>query len=498
MKESLTRMLGAVSTLLLIGLFVIAAAPVWAGSLEERIKALEEEQRANREELGRLKGEQQGIRNEALAAKAKLPTFSYRQGRGLSIWAADKSWGFRTRLRWHHRLNFWPDDDAVAQNGFSQWDQQPRRIYPYFTYYWDKGFYELDYQQNLSSANRDIFIQKMEFKIRFDKINPWLPFLTIGPRVSGFFNKHDTNWSSSSGGFFDRTMMQDGAGIGAGTQVNAIGLDWRKLPIGPGQISILQFVISNQGLQNQATAGQANALNDNKAFHGAIQIEPFKKSKNKWIKGIDFGMGAQIEDVHTSSSGRSLFRVRTTERIRLRLIEVNEDIRGTRWYLTPGFGWKVGPYWLRTALGYNRGRFSNINNTRTTPGSGSLVKGDMWRVGHELWAWSPKGLFTGSHKRPGSILLFQSFERVDYEAPNNGLRDCSSITLNGECTRAHTTLNNLGAWYVVRPGLEVGMEWGHYRVNKIGRGGDDIRRNRDKSGDDVKFDSLEFGIRVEW
>ncbi|MEE8076808.1 MAG: hypothetical protein V3T60_14430 [Candidatus Binatia bacterium] len=489
MKDNLSSILAAVGTLLLIGLFVVAVAPARADDVELRIKAVEKE-------LSQLKGEQAEMKEAALAAKAKLPTFSYRQGRGMAIWAADRSWGFRTRIRWHHRLLYF-ESDALEDSGFNQHLQRVRRLRPYFIYFWDDGFYELEYQQNLAAdQRRTIEIQKMELKIHFEKINPWLPFLTIGPRVSAFFNKHDTNWSSSSGGLFDRSMMQDGAGIGAGTNVNGMALDWRNLPVGPGRIRVLQFLVSNNGLTNQN--GSPNPNTDNRAFHGGINYEPFQKLKNKWLKGIDVGFGVQYEQVLTEAgdSGRGKFRVRTTERQRLRLIEVNEDLRGARYYLTPGIGWKIGPYWLRTATAYNRGRFSGINGSRTTPGRGSLVKGDMWRVMHELWAWSPKGLLTGSHKRPGSIMLFTGFERTDYEAPNDKLRDCSSVTPGGECTRASAHLFTIGGWYVVRPGLEVGFEYGRYSVNKIGRGAADI--DGVNSGDDVDFDTFELGIRVEW
>jgi hypothetical protein len=338
-----------------------------------------------------------------------------------------------------------------------------------------------------------------EFMIRFDKINPWLPFLNVGPRVSAFFNKHDNNWSSSSGASFDRTMFWDGTGAGAGSQVNAIGLDWRNLPMGPGVIRIFQASIANQGIQNQGTAGQSNSLNDNKSAHLAIWMEPFKKSKNKWIKGMDFGFAAQFEDIHEASTGRGNFQVRTTERIRLRLIRVDETVQGLRTYLTPGFGWKIGPYWLRTAMGFNQGRFRNVNNARIGPGLGTLVKGRMWTIKHELWLWSPKGLFTGSTKRAGSLQLGIGFERDDYRANNNGLEECSSVTQGGNCSGAHATLSQVSLWYFFRHNASVGMEWGHYRVNKIGEDGNELRRDgRDKRGDSITFDSLEFGIRVEW
>ena len=63
------KSLAKLSMLLMIGLFVVAAAPVRAASTDERINALEEE-------LLKLKGEQAQIKEDATAARAALPSFS--------------------------------------------------------------------------------------------------------------------------------------------------------------------------------------------------------------------------------------------------------------------------------------------------------------------------------------------------------------------------------------------------------------------------------------
>jgi hypothetical protein len=178
--------------------------------------------------------------------------------------------------------------------------------------------------------------------------------------------------------------------------------------------------------------------------------------------------------------------VRTTERQRLDLIEVARDLdpESQRHYVAPGFGWKIGPYWLRTAYGWNKGEFV----------TGGDVKGWMWRIAHELFVWSPKGFLTGSENTPGSVMLFTGFERDNYRAANNGLRECGSG--GGDCTSAYASSANAGLWYLIRPGLRVGFEYGHYRVNKIGRGAGDLK-NVDP-GDSVKFNTLEFGIAYDF
>ena len=482
MKESLSKMRGAVSSLFLIGLFVAAAAPVRAGSVEDRINALEDELAQLKADQQDVKKEQMELKQDALAAKAAMPKFSYRKGSGLRINAADKSWGLRIRARWHYRLMFW-DEDAIASEDFSQGEIRLRRLRQRFNYFWNNGFYELDIE-NTQGNDRGIEVQHGEFRVHFEKMNPYLPQLVIGPRVSTFFNKHDTNWSSSTGGLFDRSMFQDGAGIGAGSQNNAIGLFWSRIKIGSGRMRF-QAIYSNQGLTN--LADQDRPETDKKALHLAFHIEPFRKSKNKWLKGIDLGIGYQLDRIHPGESGRSFFRVRTTERTRLRLIELSSDLDPTsgRTYVTPGFGWKIGPYWLRTSLAWNRGDLETTGD----------VKGRMFKIVHELFIWSPKGFLTGTTSRPGSLMFFTGFERDDYDADNNGLRNCGPG--GSSCESAYAYNFNIGAWYFIQRRLRVGFEFSRYTVNKIGRGASSLE-GVSRGDKDVDFNSFDLGITFDF
>lgn len=279
-------------------------------------------------------------------------------------------------------------------------------------------------------------------------------------------------------------MFQDGAGLGAGTLNNGAGLSWDGLSVGPGEM-LFQAIYSNQGLTSIADQERPNT--DKRSVHIGFNIEPFKKIKSKWIQGIDLGLGYQLDRIHPDEDGRDFFRVRTTERQRLRLIEVNRDLKDNRHYITPGLGWRVGPYWLRTAFGVNRGELVGGGN----------VNGWMWRIGHELFVWSrPKGFLTGSNRTPGSLMFFTTFERDNYMGDKNSLRDCSSTVVGAECRRAHASVANVGFWYFIVPNLSVGMEYAHYRVNKIGRGAADLK-NVDP-GDSVKFNTLELGIRFDY
>ena len=169
MKESLTRMLGAAGTLLLIGLFVVAVAPARAGGVGDRITALEEE-------LSQLKGEQAQMRENALAAKAKLPSFKYRPKAGLRITAADKSWAIRFRYRFHvHMYNEFDGNDA---RGRANGDLFFRRSRPRVMYCWENCLYEFDFQLDSDTGNQ-ITEQSTALTINLQKLNPNFPTFFI-------------------------------------------------------------------------------------------------------------------------------------------------------------------------------------------------------------------------------------------------------------------------------------------------------------------------------
>lgn len=426
------------------------------GSLEERIQVLEKAQAEK---------------------KASQPvSYTYNPRKGVLLEAADESWGLLFSGRFHYRAMFWDDQLINDHSDFSQGDLALRRLRPNFEYYWDHGFYKTQIELDIDST-LGVGMQSGSLAVDFPQLNSFLPVLTVGPKVSSFFNKHDTNWGSSTGGLFDRSMFQDGAGIGSGSQYNAMSLTWDKVPVGPGTM-FFEALYSNNGVVSAEDEDRPKT--SKRSVHFGWNYEPFSKTKNTWIEGIDLGIGYQLDHVLPGEDGRGLFRVRTTERMRLVLIEVARDLKpeSQRIYVTPGFGWKVGPNWLRTAYSWNSGTLDDNGD----------VEGRMFRVADELFVWSPKGFFTGSAKTAKSLMLFAGFERDDYEADNHGIR--------GGFENASASNFNFGLWYHVRPGLRVGAEYGRYWVDKMGRGASSLE---DVSvGDDIGFDTLEFGMTFDF
>ena len=100
----------------------LLAVPAGAQSVDDKIKALEQE-------LTSLKSQQIELKKEATAAAAALPSFSYRPGNGVNIEAADKSWGVRFSMETNLRMIFSAGQDQVGRtNG----EIMLRRWRPYY------------------------------------------------------------------------------------------------------------------------------------------------------------------------------------------------------------------------------------------------------------------------------------------------------------------------------------------------------------------------------
>jgi hypothetical protein len=117
-----------------LAVFLLAAGTVRAQSVDEKIKALEQE-------LTQLKDQQIELKKEATAAVAAIPSFSYRPGNGLNIEAADKSWGVRFTLESHFRYNFESGRDQV---GRSQGELMGRRFRPGVFYCINNCLWEIE------------------------------------------------------------------------------------------------------------------------------------------------------------------------------------------------------------------------------------------------------------------------------------------------------------------------------------------------------------------
>ncbi len=454
MKESLTRMLGAASTLLLIGLFVVAVAPASAGGVGDRITALEEE-------LSQLKGEQTQMREDALAAKAKLPSFKYRPRGGLTISAADKSWAVRFRYRFHvHMYNEFDGDDA---RGRASGDLFFRRSRPTVAYCWENCLYTFTFGLDADTTNQ-VTVQTASLAINLQKLNPNFPTLFIHDK--GGQSAWAVLRSSNSSAF-----TEENEDLLADSNIDifshrGIAVGWMAKKLGNGDVTAYFEYIPCAGCNKNVVSDT-----DHGQFFLKAGARPWRKGKNKWLKKIKFGFVWKTDSVDTRhtrqtsagsvAGGANRLRLRTYTRRPAR-ISVFDTSRaganrgigdGQHNFVSYGAEWGAGPYLLRVAG--QTSKWASEDDVRKGVTNLGGVSGRHWGIGNELFIWSPKGAFTGSSSKAGSVLVGYQFGRADASCGKGA--DC--VPGDSKSSGNHIRSHDLSIWYFVTPGMSVGSWW---------------------------------------
>jgi hypothetical protein len=291
--------------------------------------------------------------------------------------------------------------------------------------------------------------------------------VTIGMDVSGASTSTLRQGSGSVGAQAEYDLHTANNGNNTGRAGNGIVLDWddRSLSgIGiPGrinrfQLSMAQIAEGNDGL---------SSFTDRKDFNVFLGVSPFAQLKNKWLRGITFEGAAWFCNVddHAAQNGCSRYRVRDNSRAgRQTLFDTGSNSigEGLHTAFTPGFGWQIGPYRLRTMGHFQRSEDGDgAIGSATTPGK---KRGDSWLIGHDLFLWSPKGWLTGSATTPGSILVGTHFERVNMSCTIAAR--CTDAN-DGEFHRSHVLLREWDLWYFIAPRMSIGASFLWYDASNL-------------------------------
>jgi len=465
MKESLGKMRGVVGSLFLIGLFVVAAAPVWAGSLDKRINALEDEIAQLKADQQDAKKEQMELKQDALAAKAKLPTFSYRPGSGIRMEGPKKAWSLRMRFRYHNWLLF---RDGKARDRGGQGEVFARRVRPQFYWCLDNCFYEFVFRMDFDGNDEmsgNTNSQRQAAFIHFERMNPWLPTFYFGTDAPNTFARRR---SSSTDAQLDYDILSR-TQFNTGSMSTGMGLRWRNLPLKglgiPGRIGLFNITRGN------LTPGDGKGRFTDKAnYTVALYVDPFRNlKKNKWLKGIEWSIAAwfcNFDHASADAQGVKDSDINACARIRLRETDGPEKISlweadrkgiddsGPSHFIMQTLRWRVGPYTLRTSGGWMR-----LNKA---PGG---VHAKQFEISHQLFVWSPKGFLTGSSSKKGSILVGYTFNRADGYCNPVACDNDSSGT--DEFTNNHMYLNQLAVWWFMRSRISAGVIWNHWNAHAI-------------------------------
>src|SRR5437868_2884766 len=222
--------------------FLFATGTVKAQSVDEKIKSLEQE-------LSQLKDQQVELKKEATAAAAALPSFEYRPGNGLSVEAADKSWGLRFTIETHFRYEFESGRDQV---GRTQGELMGRRFRPGVLYCINNCLWEIEAtldldgfgtgngKNSLNTATSSI-LQRGTLWVHFEKLNPWLPALYTGMDGEAAISSYRQG-SSSTGSQLEYDLLSRNNGFNTGRWGNGFGLNWQDKELSdigiPGRIPL--------------------------------------------------------------------------------------------------------------------------------------------------------------------------------------------------------------------------------------------------------------------
>jgi hypothetical protein len=435
---------------------LLAAVPAWAQSVDDKIKALEQE-------LSSLKSQQIELKKESTAAAAALPSFSYRPGNGVDITAADKSWGIRFGMEAHLRAIFESGQDAVGRtNG----EVMMRRWRPIIFYCIDNCLYEIEMSwdmdgfgtgnaKNSTNTATSSILQRGVTHFHLENLNPFLPTVDIGGDISTSISL-SRQGSSAVGTQMDYDLLTRNFGPNTGRAGWGYVFNWddRSLSgIGiPGRIGRYQLAMASINESDD----NLSSFKDRKSFNTYINIFPFSALKNKWIQGFMFEFGAwfcNIDQRQTAVNGCAQLQIRDNgDAARQVLFDTgaNSIGKGLATMLVPGITWEIGPYRLRAMGSFMQAADGNF--TSPVAAKQGKKRAHDFMIGHDLFLWSPKGWLTGSANTPGSILVGTHFERTDVSCDTPR---CPAIN-GGQFHRGTYVIREWDLWYFIAPRMSIG------------------------------------------
>ena len=463
-----------------IAVFLLAAAPAFAQSVDEKIKVLEQE-------LTQLKEQQVELKKEATAAAAVLPTFEYRPGNGLNIEAADKSWGLRFTIETYFRMLF---ESGRSHIGRTSGEIMARRFRPGVLYCINNCLWEIDATldldgfgtgnaKNSTNTSTSSIIQRGLVNFHAEHLTPWLPTVQFGMDLQNSAGGDSARRGSSAisaQAEYDLLTRNNGFNIGRAGQGMVLNWNDRSLSgIGiPGRISKYQVGMSSIGEGDDGLS----SFKDKKSFNIYLGVQPFSEVKNQWISGLTLEYGSWFCNVDLrGQNGCDRYRIQDHgDGGRQNLFDTGAGSvgDGLTTAMGPGVVWNIGPYTLRAM-----GSFEQSHDDGGTRGK---KRAHNFLIGHDLFLWSPKGFLTGSATTPGSILVGTHFERNDMSVDCNGSTGipCAATGIGGHITQFHRTrvlLRESDLWYFIAPRMSAGINVLWYDASNLRNGANQAAQN---------------------
>ena len=408
---------------------------------ESRLRTLEQE-------LQNLRGEQEEMQKEALAAGETAPVIGWRPGRGLNIRGADRSYEFNLGWVTQVHTSFFPD---AANLPTGQGSTRLRRLRTFFSFKWDDGLYETGAIITYEALPTVRFLGGGA-RINFNKFSPYYPRLNL-LGVQAMSNPRGTGLSSSSGLALDRDIMV-GSILTSGS-AKGYGLQWQDVPLGPGKIDNFELSINTGGQFSSKTASDPI---DRKGWAAGVTYMPFSEVKGSVLQGLDVGFAYFLAPVDRDE-GLPRLPISTLSRnnsVTIWNIETNGD-----WiWWAPNMGYRYGPY--RFEGSYEHFEVERkFASTSCCSASGDLgdteVNGIVLRNGWFFW---------GDER--GGLRLSHTFNRVDFD---NGSGFLVRNRFSG-MRRYHVIANSALLRWFQKPNVIWSLNFDHYDFNKMAGGGD--------------------------
>jgi len=454
----------------MLAAFLLAAGTVRAQSVDQKIQSLEQE-------LSQLKDQQVELKKEATAAAAAMPSFSYRPGNGLNIEAADKSWGLRSTVESHFRYEFESGRDQV---GRSRGELMGRRFRPGMIYCVKNCLWEIEATLDLDGFGTGnawnnartaatSMLQRGAVNFHGENISPWLPTVQFGMEVQNAAGGSlARQGSGATGAQAEYDLLTRNNGFNTGRAGTGIVLNWDDKDLSgigiPGRIGKLQL-----GMSNVAEAEDGSQTNsDRQNFNVYLSVQPMAQLKNIWLSGLTFEFGTWFcNNDNRSGTATCVDRYRIQDHGdggRQSLFDSGAASvgDGLQTAMGPGIVWSIGPYTLRAM-----GSFSKGEDRGGTTGK---KRASDFLIGHDLYAWSPKGFLTGSATETGSVLIGTHFERTDISCGDR-TRPCNVAAVSGSngnnFRQNRILLREWDLWYVIAPRMNIGVNWLWYDVSNL-------------------------------
>ena len=441
MKKLSRRALGIVSALFLVGAVTLAASPVQANEVDAKIADLERQ-------IAELKQRQETVDEErALAAEAKMPSFKYGAGKGLTIAAADNNWSINFTQRLQLFSTFYITEDN-NEKGYQQGQIRIRRFRPSINVTSQQGFYEVKWTFNGNSAAFD-----GDGYLHFEKMNPYLPTVGFGfqPSIKGL----------AEGAYrVEDSILADSLAF-AGQQDRSLVLAWNKLPnMGAAKVAFLNFAIGHDELDEY---GKHPEVTDNsRSMLVTLGIRPLGGTKTM-AGGIDmssFEYDFAFENLSNAyNEGASTLKT-TNATKQVELASLGKVV-GDHTFVGHGLQWS--PLKALSLAAHFIDWKADADS-----GVGADLHATEWRIAVNVWLWGPKSGMMGGSKSEGGISTSPMYSVID-------LKDTGSA--EGGAANPIGEVKNLG-WAVVYnvPGgwMQIHGIWDRYEVDEALQSGGNV------------------------